>query len=101
MADDYYGTVVRVRVKPGCAEDVRRLFHNHGAAPSSVAITVIRSDEDPDVLWVAGVHRSREAYRANAETPEQKARFAELSRYLVEGEAPQWHDGEVLWFDAH
>lgn len=100
MADDYYGTVVRIRVKPGCAEDVQRVFHKHGAAPSSVAITVIRTDEDPDVLWVAGVHRSREAYRANAETAEQKARFAELSQYLVEGEPPQWHDGGVMVFEA-
>ena len=66
MSDDYYGTVVRIRVKPGSAGDVKRLFRTHGPAPSSVAITVISTDEDPDVIWVAGVHRSREAFLANS-----------------------------------
>lgn len=99
MSDNAYGTVVRLRAKPGKADDLVRAFKAQTRAPSALAHTVIRSDEDRDVVWVAGVHRSREAYRANAETPEQTARFEELRQFLAD-ESPEWHDGEVVHFEA-
>ncbi len=98
MGEHYYGSVVRLHVKPGKVDDLIRTFEAQDRAPSAVALTVIREDADPNVVWIAGVHRSREAFRANSETPEQQARFAELSQYFAG--PPEWNDGDVVRFEA-
>jgi len=100
MSENYYGSVVRIRVKPGKMDDLIRTFKAQGVGPSAVSHTVLRSDDDPNVVWVAGVHRSREAFRANSDTPEQQARFRELSQYF-EDAPPEWHDGDVVHFATH
>ena len=43
---------------------------------------------------MAVTFEDRETYHANAQSPEQDARYRKLLD-LLEGE-PEWHDGEVL-----
>lgn len=45
-------------------------------------------------FWLVGVFESREAYRANAASPEQHQRFLQL-RALLEAD-PEWHDGAIV-----
>jgi hypothetical protein len=51
-------------------------------------------DEDSNVIYMAVVFESREAYRANSGRPETQARALELMEYAA-GE-PEWHDGTVV-----
>jgi hypothetical protein len=51
-------------------------------------------DIDANEYYVAVIFASKEAYRANAESSEQDARYRQLLS-LLERE-PTWHDGEVI-----
>ncbi|MEX2446250.1 MAG: antibiotic biosynthesis monooxygenase [Dehalococcoidia bacterium] len=92
-----YGTVARMRMKPGAGDQMRALMEEYERTPidGMVSTTVYRSDDDPDEVYLAVVFDSREAYRANAESPEQDERFRRM-RELLEDD-PEWHDGEVVW----
>jgi len=92
-----YGTVARMRIKPGAlpklqamtqAEDMRN-------TPGYVSTTVYQMDSDPNELFMAVAFESKDAYFKNAESPEQNARYEELIA-LLEG-PPEWHDGEVVF----
>jgi quinol monooxygenase YgiN len=93
-----FGTIARWQLKPSVTDDqlndVLATMRDDRPA-SAVAIVVLRSPADPREIWVAGVFESREAYEANAATPEQNARFARVSA-LIDGQ-PEWHDGDVLF----
>ena len=90
-----YGTVAKLRVKSGRESDlVQHLNQYRGdLARGFVASALYRADEG-DGHWLAVVFESKEAYEANADSPEQDARFREF-RELLETD-PEWHDGEVL-----
>lgn len=96
-----FGTIARWRLKAGVSDqqlnDVLGMMRDDRPA-SSVAILVYRSAKDPREIWVAGAFESREAYVANAASPEQNARFERI-RALIDGE-PEWHDGDVLYAAA-
>ncbi|HEX6492182.1 MAG TPA: hypothetical protein VF112_01655 [Candidatus Dormibacteraeota bacterium] len=96
-----FGTIARWRLKPSVTDEqlneVLGMMRDDRPA-SSVAILVFRSATDPREIWVAGAFESREAYVANAATPEQNARFERI-RALIDGE-PEWHDGDVLFAAA-
>ncbi len=91
-----YGTIARMRVRPdadGVDQVLRRQVEEQ--IPGHVATYVYRSDADPNELYVSVLFESREAYVANAESPEQDTRYREL-RQLLEAD-PEWHDGEVVY----
>ncbi len=81
-----YGTVARIRVKPGMEDRFDQITRDIGVgrAPGQVAVMVYQLDRD-----------SREAYFANADSPEQHERFMRLMQVL-EGE-PEWNDGEIVY----
>ena len=91
-----YGTVARLRVKPG----MEAKFVEVGRAleaqriPGNVATYIYRMDANPHEYYLAVVFTDKAAYQANAASPEQHARFMELMAVL-EGE-PEWHDGEIV-----
>ena len=90
-----YGTVARMRVKPGMADRLLQLNAEMGPKiPGLVGEYVYRSDTDPDEYWLAVAFESKEAYRANAESSEQHQRYLQL-RELLEAD-PEWHDGEIV-----
>ncbi len=91
-----YGTVARLRVKPG----MEAKFVEVGRAieaqriPGNVASYIYQMDANPREYYLAVVFTDKAAYQANAASAEQNARFLELMAVL-EGE-PEWHDGEIV-----
>jgi heme-degrading monooxygenase HmoA len=94
-----FGTVARVRVKPGMAD--RMLEHSRQYEdldiPGHKGLLVYQSESDPDEFFMAVVFESRDAYVANASSDRQHERYLEL-RELLAGE-PEWHDGAVVQAD--
>ena len=92
-----FGTVARMRVKPGYESEIERFDDQAEGAREAglVATSVYRSTADPREYWLAVVFRDEQSYRANASSPEQDQRFREMMQHL-EAE-PEWHDGEVVY----
>jgi quinol monooxygenase YgiN len=91
-----YGTVARLTAKPGSREaldEISRQVREDKPA-GLLASYIFQMDSDPDEYYLAVVFESRESYRANAESPEQNARY-ESWRAQLEAD-PEWHDGEVV-----
>jgi quinol monooxygenase YgiN len=91
-----YGTVARMRAKPGAIDALMEFADEDEAPPGSVALLVFQMDTDPNEFILVAVAESEEAYRANAESPEQHEVFLEMMQYL-EGE-PEWNDGIVVTY---
>ncbi len=91
-----YGTIARMRVRPD-ADGLDRVLQRQmqQKIPGHVATYVYRSDSEPNELLLSVLFESRAAYVANAESPEQDARYRELRDLLVAD--PEWHDGEVVY----
>ncbi len=65
-----------------------------GQVPGFVATYTYSTDADANDYYLAVVFESREEYWANAQSPEQDARYRQWQP-LLEGE-PEWHDGEIV-----
>jgi quinol monooxygenase YgiN len=91
-----YGTIARMRAKPGTEDRLRAEMDRFEEArvPGSLGVYIYRMDADPQEYYLAVIFADREAYRANAESPEQNTRFQALME-LMAGE-PEWHDGEIV-----
>jgi quinol monooxygenase YgiN len=92
-----YGTVAKMRVKPGRLKAMRKLTSDDDMMkiPGLVSTTVYQLDKDPNELIMAVVFSDKESYVKNAESPEQNKRYEEFVA-LLEG-APEWNDGEVIY----
>jgi quinol monooxygenase YgiN len=92
-----YGTIARMRIKPGSEQQLQKLSEENPATniPGFVFQHVYRSDADPNEVFLAVGFESKEAYLANAKSPEQHARY-EQYRALMTAE-PEWHDGEIVF----
>lgn len=91
-----YGTIARVRINPEKLNEIRALSGEIGMAPGQIARYIYQMDADPNEFYLVAMFESREAYRANATSPEQHERFMRL-RALMESD-PEWHDGEIVDF---
>ena len=92
-----YGTVARIRVKPGMDDKLRQLSSEQDAAgwmPGFVFEHIYQMDANRNEYMMVVAFESREAYLANANSPEQHARY-EAFRALLAAE-PEWHDGEIV-----
>jgi quinol monooxygenase YgiN len=91
-----YGTVARIRIKPGMEAQLQAEMDafKERRVPGFVAEYVFRMDADPDETYMVAIFASKEAYRANANSPDQDAQYQRLVQ-LWEGE-PEWHDGEII-----
>jgi quinol monooxygenase YgiN len=91
-----YGTIARIQLKPGMEARFKELEQEYTTAPVAgfVATYVYRMDADPNEYYMAVVFESKEAYQANAASPEQDARYRKF-RELLSAD-PQWHDGEIV-----
>ena len=94
-----YGTIARLRTKSGMEDQFRQLLQGQahpfetGQVAGFMASYTYRLDQHPYDFFIAAVFESREAYWANAQRPEQDARYRQWLP-LLEGE-PEWHDGEI------
>ena len=91
-----YGTIARMRLKPGVEPELERLSREDiPAIPGLVFQYVYRTDADPREVFLVVAFEGKEVYVANAASPEQQARYRRY-RDLLEGE-PSWHDGEIIF----
>ena len=95
-----YGTVARMKAKPGTGELLAELGRQlHEDPPAGMVGTwVYQMDADPDEYTLAVAFESRQAYTANAASPEQDARYQKL-RALLEDD-PEWNDGEIVYSEG-
>ncbi len=89
-----YGTIAEVQINPEKIEELQALSKRLGPAPGQVARYIFRMDANPNVLFLVAVFETREAYQANAASPQQHERYLEL-RALLNAD-PEWHDGEII-----
>jgi len=91
-----YGTIARFKVKTDSEAELHTHIQEFGSTGTEgfVASALYKADAGGQEYWLAVVFKDQESYRANAESPEQDARYRVMRSYL-EGD-PEWHDGEVL-----
>ena len=91
-----YGTVARFRVKSGMEQKMKESFEDFRSAnvPGSIGEIVYKMDSNPDEYYMAVFFKDKEAYVANAENPEQDARYRKMLEFM-DGE-PEWNDGEIV-----
>ncbi len=89
-----YGTIARVRIDPAKIDELKAVGDSMDTAPGQVARYVYQMDADPGVLFLVAVFASKEAYWANAQSPEQNERYMQLRALLLED--PEWHDGAIV-----
>ena len=92
-----YGTVARMKVKPGMMDKLRETSMNAEQMniPGLVNTYVYQMDADPNTLILAVVFTDKEAYMKNAASPEQNQRYEQMVA-LLEG-PPEWNDGEIVY----
>ena len=91
-----YGTVARFRVKSGMEKEIEAIVRDYENTPPPgyIGEYIYRLDSDPQTYIMAVMFESKEAYWANAQSPEQNQRFMDLRAMLLED--PLWHDGEIV-----
>jgi heme-degrading monooxygenase HmoA len=91
-----YGTVARMLLKPGAEPQMMALMREEEEVgiPGDRGSIVYRSDRDPNEFFLAVVFESKEAYVANANSPEMHQRYLRYRELLTAD--PEWHDGEVI-----
>ena len=94
-----YGTMARMRVKPGKAEELRALGETWSRerkpkVAGAVASYMLIPDSSPNELVLLAVFQDQATYRANAADPEQD-RWYQRIRALLEAD-PVWTDGEIV-----
>lgn len=91
-----YGTVARMRLKPGMDGQFLAQMSQYDQlqVPGFVRSYLYRLDADPQDIYLAVVFESKEAYEANAQSSEQDTRYRQMLEAL-EG-PPEWHDGEIV-----
>ena len=92
-----YGTIARLQVKPGSMEALQAWGSSRGVdtIPGYVTQYVFRMDSNSDELYLVIIFTDKASYVANAQTPLQNSRYAEMRTMLAAD--PEWHDGEVIY----
>lgn len=92
-----YGTIARLQVTPGKLDEFMQFGEREvtqATYPDMGFQYVFQSDQHENEVWLVVGFTSREAYHANAASPEQHVRYQEM-RALLDAD-PEWHDGEVI-----
>lgn len=91
-----YGTVAHLTIKPGAEEQLRQFAREVETeqVPRFVFQHVYRLDANPDEFILVVAFENKVAYLANANSPEQAARYQRYRDLLTAD--PEWHDGEVI-----
>ncbi|WIG61709.1 MAG: hypothetical protein OJF49_004457 [Ktedonobacterales bacterium] len=95
-----YGTVARIRMKPGTAQQMQQVNQQYQSLniPGFVGTFVYQMDSDPNECYMAVVFDTKDTYWANARDPQQDARYRQM-RALLESD-PEWHDGEIIFSEV-
>jgi hypothetical protein len=91
-----YGTVCRFRLKPGM-EDKLASFTEVADSVGIIGLRaeyVYQMDKDSSEYIMVVVFDSEEAYKGNAGSPDQDARYRLFRELLVAD--PEWNDGKIV-----
>jgi len=93
-----YGTVARIKVKPGMDEQLAELSRTWARSEfersGQVAELIFKVDDRPDEYIIVAAFPDRVSYRTNAEHPATNANYQRLRALLVAD--PEWNDGEII-----
>ena len=90
-----YGTIFELNIKDGHHEALLKEINQDKRFPKGMkAWFIMNPNEQKEWIGVA-IFESKEAYVANAESPEQHEQFLKLMEHL-ESE-PSWTDGEFVF----
>ncbi|MBI4199805.1 MAG: hypothetical protein HY535_04975 [Chloroflexi bacterium] len=94
-----YGTVARIRPKPGQEKAIVALQEEWSKtrkpkAKGAIAGYLYKLDKKPDEMVLVAVFQDKKTYMANADDPEQD-RWYRRFRALLQAD-PVWEDGEVI-----
>ena len=92
-----YGSIARLRVKPQSLEALMSWGSSRSGntIPGYVSQLVFQMDSNPNELYLVVVFADKASYEANAQTPLQQARYAEMRTMLTAD--PEWHDGALIY----
>jgi quinol monooxygenase YgiN len=95
-----YGTICRFMVKPGMESQFSALSQEFDNANISGAVGeyIYRMDNNLNEYYMAVIFDSEEAYKRNAASPDQDARYRKF-RALLSAD-PEWHDGAIIYAHA-
>ena len=92
-----YGTVARMKVKPGKLDDFTKLTADavNTRRPNGYLGEIIyKMDNNPNEVIMAVFFADKASYQANANDPEMNKQY-EQYRALLDAD-PEWNDGEVI-----
>ena len=87
-----YGTVARMKVKPGKEKEMMEIGRN--SPPGMVFGYVYKLDSGNDEYIMVAGFTDKEAYVKNANSPEMHEEYLRY-RELLAAE-PEWNDGEIV-----
>lgn len=91
-----YGTIAGLKIRQG--EETAVVDWIKRAETESVEglslLNLYRMDANPEQYYMVVAFDDKDAYVANAKSPEQDRRYRDLLA-LLEG-PPEWHDGELI-----
>lgn len=92
-----YGTIAKLQITPGAAEKLLEIgkMYEDLDVPGLRGVTMYQMDTDPSEYMLTVFFDNKDAYQANAASPEQDARYQKLRALLARD--PEWHDGEVVY----
>ena len=89
-----YGTVARMKVKPGELEQLQKVLSSD-QADGQIAVYAYQLDNDPNELIISVVFRDKKSYMANADDPKTDEWYQKVRAHLDED--PEWNDGEIIY----
>ena len=94
-----YGTVARLRVKPGMEAEVAAFLRDWArnrrpVVPGAIGGYLYQLDRDPHTMVMAITFADKASYHANAQSPEQDKEYQRMRALLTED--PIWEDGEIV-----
>jgi len=93
-----YGTVARMKVKPGELEQLQKTMQEWdakgGSVEGAVATYIYQTDSDLNELIMAVLFKDKQTYMANADDPATDEWFQRMRAHLEAD--PDWSDGEVI-----
>ena len=91
-----FGTIARMQLKPGSFEKMQALVKGQEGrqAKGFVFNNVLRSQANPDEIWLMVGFEDEASYRSNADDPETDKMAQEYQQLMAA--PPEWHDGEIV-----
>jgi heme-degrading monooxygenase HmoA len=91
-----FGSCFKIRPKAGKFNDLMALIEGERAArgnvPGFVRSYVLQASGGD--VWVMAIFESEDAYRKNADSPDQDKTYHAM-REMLEAD-PEWHDGTII-----